>query len=601
MDVSNAISGGEFQNVVMAAHAHVTLASGGGPVGLPDLPELPPVPQGFTGREAELAELLALLDPEAVSAEPVLVASVAGLGGVGKTTLALATAHAALDRARFAHALFVDLRGYDDSPVAPGQVLDTLLRALGIPPAELPPDDGGRAALLRSRLRTAGGLGTLIVADNASTADQVRHLRPGPGPHRLLVTSRHTLSALDATLVDLDVLTPDGAVDLIARRLRTARRRPERITDDSTDALRLAGLCGHLPLALALVATELVQDPHLALTELADELSEEGGRLERIDGLSDGQRPVRLALDRSRRRLDPAQTELLDLLALAPGPDISTAAAAALTANSPREARRRLAGLAATGLLRQSPEGGRWSMHDLVREYAAGHARAAGDRYAPHLRALLAHYADEFERAHLGPDADGYPGAEDVGWVSDECSNLIEAAQLAEATGEWATAFRIGKLLASYGPLYGDQERLETTTLMLRVARRLDDPDREGEAWHDRGLALRALNRRVEAAEALRSALRLWSGHPAFCVVAWFNLGQTLSELGEFPTYGGRVEPDGGVDEPPGETWGIPEPMWRFAEAVRVHEEWRAADSRGGDEPEPAAGPQRTGEETGSA
>ncbi|WP_395295884.1 tetratricopeptide repeat protein [Kitasatospora hibisci] len=352
MDVSNAISGGEFQNVVMADHAHVTLASGGVPADLPDLPDLPglpPVPTGFTGRATESVELLALLDPGAASAEPVLVASVAGPGGVGRTTLALA-------------------------------------------------------------------------------------------------------------------------------------------------------------------------------------------------------------------------------------------------------------GLAATGLLRQSPEGGRWSMHDLVREYAAGHARAAGDRYAPHLRALLTHYAEALEEAHFGLDEDGHPAADGVGRVSDECSNPLAAAQLAESVGEWSIAFRVGHLLASYGPMYGERERLETAATTLRAARRLGDPDQEAEGWHGLGLALQGLGRYQEAADALRSALRLWTGHPVFRGVALFNLGRVLIDLGEFPGDGGGREPVETVEEPSEGTWGIPDPVWRFAEAVRAHEERRAAGSPGVNRAAaPAAGPQRTGEETGSA
>jgi hypothetical protein len=64
------------------------------------LAQLPPEVTGFTGRDAELAVLAGLLDPAGV-AGPVLVSAVAGLAGVGKTTLAVAAGHAARRRGWF--------------------------------------------------------------------------------------------------------------------------------------------------------------------------------------------------------------------------------------------------------------------------------------------------------------------------------------------------------------------------------------------------------------------------------------------------------------------------------------------------------------------
>ena len=49
-----------------------------------------------------------------------------------------------------------------------------------------------------------------MIADNASSEAQVRPLLPGPGPHRVLVTSRHTLAGLGARLLDVTVLDEAG-------------------------------------------------------------------------------------------------------------------------------------------------------------------------------------------------------------------------------------------------------------------------------------------------------------------------------------------------------------------------------------------------------
>ncbi|WP_329221362.1 hypothetical protein OG352_30510 [Streptomyces sp. NBC_01485] len=97
-------------------------------------------PAVFTGRDTEAGRLLDALDPAAgpgrsigvgVSAGVVAVA-VAGLGGVGKTALALHVAHTARERGWFpGGALFVDLRGYDDVPATSEHAVLSLLRALG--------------------------------------------------------------------------------------------------------------------------------------------------------------------------------------------------------------------------------------------------------------------------------------------------------------------------------------------------------------------------------------------------------------------------------------------------------------------------------------
>ncbi len=89
-----------------------------------------PVP-GFTGRDDELTVLAGLLGP-ASTAGPMVVSAVAGMAGVGKTTLAVQAGHAAVARGWFSGgALFIDLHGYDDQRAEPGQALDEMLRALG--------------------------------------------------------------------------------------------------------------------------------------------------------------------------------------------------------------------------------------------------------------------------------------------------------------------------------------------------------------------------------------------------------------------------------------------------------------------------------------
>lgn len=87
--------------------------------------------------------------------------------------------------------LIIDLHGYDDQRVEPTQALDALLRALGVPAEHIPPGAEERAGLYRSVLAEVWDP-VLVIADNASSEAQVRLLLPGAGPHKVLVTSRHT-------------------------------------------------------------------------------------------------------------------------------------------------------------------------------------------------------------------------------------------------------------------------------------------------------------------------------------------------------------------------------------------------------------------------
>ncbi|MGW3954354.1 hypothetical protein ACWEKM_26265 [Streptomyces sp. NPDC004752] len=106
---------------------------------------LPPAVAEFTGRGDELASLLAVAG---AAGTPAAVTAVAGPGGVGKTASAVRPAHAARGRGWFpGGALFVDCHGYDETPAGPEQLLEALLRALGVAPP-------GTGALPRRELNT---------------------------------------------------------------------------------------------------------------------------------------------------------------------------------------------------------------------------------------------------------------------------------------------------------------------------------------------------------------------------------------------------------------------------------------------------------------
>jgi hypothetical protein len=91
--IENTVSGGPFHFPVLQAKTiNASFPAAAVPM---VLAQLPAVTAGFTGRDAELAVLAGLLDPPG-SAGPVVVSAVAGLAGVGKTTLVIQAGHATL-------------------------------------------------------------------------------------------------------------------------------------------------------------------------------------------------------------------------------------------------------------------------------------------------------------------------------------------------------------------------------------------------------------------------------------------------------------------------------------------------------------------------
>jgi len=522
---SNTFSGGTVQNLLQGRDFHNTtfntVQAAAAPVALAQLPA--PV-AGFTGRDTELAEITGLLRP-AAGAGAVVVSAVAGLAGVGKTALAIQAAHAARSAGWFpSGVLFLDLHGYDETAVQPGQALDALLRALGIPAEHIPPGAEERAGLYRSALAQITDP-VLVVADNASAEAQVRPLLPGPGPHRVLVTSRHTLAGLGARLLDVNVLDGPAAVALLEQVLRAARPGDDRITSDPQAAGQLAGVCGGLPLALRITAALLAADPALTVGELADQLRDGVGRLAALrydDGGGTSAPSVAAAFDLSYRRLDEAAARLFRLLAVNPGPDVSTAAAATLTGQPAGATRMVLGRLVRAHLVEPVGAGtGRWRMHDLLALYASqisGTDTGAEEREQARDR-LLAYYltgadaSDEHLRARPGmPTPAGFAGrAEALAWLDAERPSLIAAVTMAAATGRDQIALRLPLSLGEY-LLW--RRRFDDWLTILAIsrdtARRLGDRISEAIALTSSGVALHQLRRFDEAIIAYQDAAAIY-------------------------------------------------------------------------------------------
>ncbi|MGK5641469.1 BTAD domain-containing putative transcriptional regulator [Streptomyces sp. URMC 126] len=385
----------ELYRRVLAADPGLVEPGPGRPQGAVPLvrPEqLPASTVHFTGRESVAAEIRAHL----TSAGGTGLCAVSGVGGVGKTALALYAARGV--RECFPDGqLHTDLRGAGDEPADPHTVLGAFLRALGMVDAAIPGGTDERAALYRSLLARRR---VLVLLDNARDAAQVRPLLPGAEKSAVLVTSRTRLVDLeDAHLVDLDVLRHDEALGLFARVVGEERAAAER------DAAReVVAACGRLPLALRIAASRLVARSCWDIGTLARRLRDEHRRL---DELHVGDLTVTAAFGMGYGHLDPAQARAFRLLALAEGPDISLDAAAALLGLRPHVAERVLESLVDASLL-VSVKAGRYHFHDLVRLYAR--SRAEQDETAEERAAALSRLLDFYQGMALYVYMLGRPG-----------------------------------------------------------------------------------------------------------------------------------------------------------------------------------------------
>ncbi|MFJ7588261.1 BTAD domain-containing putative transcriptional regulator [Streptomyces sp. NPDC097617] len=325
--------------------------------------QLPATVPDFTGRASFVNELGAILTGGALD-QIMAVSALAGIGGVGKTTLAVHVAHAA--RPHFPDGqLYVDLQGTEARPAEPEAVLGSFLRALGTPDTAIPDSSADRAALYRSIL---DGRRVLVLLDNARDAAQVRPLLPGTAGCAALVTSRVRMAGLaGAHLVDLDVMSPEEALQLFTRIVGEERVRAERQA-----ALDVVGACGFLPLAIRIAASRLAARRTWTVSVLAAKLADERRRL---DELQAGDLAVKATFELGYGQLEPAQKRAFRLLGLADGPDISLSAAAAVLDLPEYDTEDLLEALVDCSLL-ESAAPGRYRFHDLVRLYA----RACAER-----------------------------------------------------------------------------------------------------------------------------------------------------------------------------------------------------------------------------
>lgn len=486
-----------------------------------DVPRmLPPTVGDFTGRKQQIAELTAALG----STTSVGVAAVVGMGGVGKTALAVHVAHQLAEEFPDGQ-LYVDLRGFGpDDPMPAGQALSMLLAALAVPANEIPADPVHAAGRYRSLL---AGKRVLVVLDNASDAQQAFDLLPGTAGSAVIVTSRRSLTTLPGVQqIQLNTFTDDEAIGLLASVAGDSR-----IEAEPAAVRELIGRCGHLPLAIRIVGARLAARPPWPVSLVNTRL---GDKHRQLDELEHHDLGVRSSLGLSLEQLaqsedarDRQAVEALVMLTFCPGPDIGIPAAAALLDVDTDTAERLMERLVDNGLL-ETRLPGRYRFHDLVniyaQEYGAANqppsARPAAIERLLRLYAGIAwrladlQYGLDERRTWYDADLVGpLPAIDDETttsvWFYSERRHIRALVRQALGMSEQIDRLTV-QLTTAMFPVYQNASMMGDYLELGMLTRDRAEPSMRGIASHDLAAAQGHLGRWNEAIDGMRKALELF-------------------------------------------------------------------------------------------
>jgi DNA-binding SARP family transcriptional activator/tetratricopeptide (TPR) repeat protein len=485
--------------------------------------QMPAGARHFVGRAPELKQLDALLSQE-VPGGTVVITAISGIGGIGKTALALRWGHQVA--ARFPDGqLYVNLRGYDPGgvPLTPPEAIRGFLDALGVPPTEIPESPDVQVALYRTILADRR---MLILLDNARNPDHVRPLLPASPGCLVIVTGRSAMTGLSIT--DGAMTIPLGLVSQAeAEELMAGRLGPDRLAAEPEATAQLITLCGRLPLALAITAARAAAHPAVALASFAAQMSSEHDRLDAFD-IGDAATSVRAVFSWSVSQLSDGAARLFRILALHPGPDFTAAAASSLAGLPAQEARRLLAELVGASLISEQVSG-RYAFHDLLRAYAGeqvASAETASDRQAA-LRRLLDHYLytaraagaliffEDLPLPELPPlkDSAVTPERPDttlgaISWFRAEHQVLVAAATHAEGSGADRYAWQIPCTMTQYFRAVGrTRDWASLDVVALRAATSLGDDGALGRVHFSLGTRSRITGACDDAIGHLRQSM----------------------------------------------------------------------------------------------
>jgi tetratricopeptide (TPR) repeat protein len=359
--------------------------------------------------------------------------------------------------------------------------------------------------------------------------------------------------------VDLDLLASEEAAGLLGAIVGEGRA-------TAAELLRIAELCGLLPLALRIAGMFLAMNPHWSATEHIEALADERQRLAHLKLEGNAKLDVAASLALSVRELRRTHTKIADRWhepAVFPA-NFDMAAAAGVWDQSAAATRDALGVLLSRSMVLYDPAQQRWRLHDLMRDLAGGRAAvavlgapadlvarltAARGRHAEHYQGVLAAASDlyleggarvvsgfalfDLERRNIETGhawaaeaaADDpaaarlcvsypYTGAyvlglrqhprQHIAWLERAAA---AARKIGDRGGEGST---LGNLGLSYKNLGETRHAIELYDQQLAIAREIDDRRGEGAALTNLGNAYAILGEISSAVVVLGEALAIF-------------------------------------------------------------------------------------------
>lgn len=470
----------------------------------------------FVGREREIDTLINALRRESRAC----ITGISGMGGIGKTELALLVADRLRDDYPDAQ-FFINLQGTDANPRSPQEAMANCIRAFLGPEVKLPEEPEQLLHLYRSQLHSKR---VLLLLDNAADSAQVRPLLPPTGC-AVMVTSRQSVALPGMTPLTLHPLTEQEARQLLLEI--AARAEPV--------AEQICKLCGYLPLALRAAGSLLAITADLDPDDYAVQLQDERNRLERI-GTEGVEISVATSFNLSYARLGTEAARVFRLLSVFPA-TFDAAAEEVVCADAGHV---QLSDLVRRSLVLYDESTKRYRLHDLSRLFAgsklSAEERVVGEKhFAAHFLYVLASAGDLYLEG--GESLLRGLALFDLEWGNIQAGHAWVEAQIGTTD---ADVVRLGMVYANSGWDVLDlrqhpRERIRWLEIALVATRQLKERIGEGITLSNLGIAYTRLGEAQRAIQLFEQALfidreigdRRHEGNTLGNLgLAYFNLGE---------------------------------------------------------------------------
>jgi len=497
------------------------------PGAMRSLHQLPEPPADFTGREELITQLIADFKKgkgATITGQP--IRGLIGMGGIGKTALGLVVAHKLAKDYPDAQ-IFLDLKG-TTTPLSATEIIRHVILSFE-PTMDLRElDEAGMINTYRSVLH---GKRVLLFLDNVRSAEQIAPLRP-PGTCALLVTSRWTFSVPGLHPRRVDLMSEENAKAFLLELC-------PRIGDKAAD---LAKACARLPLALRIAGSFLAVNTDWRVEEYVKQLKDHKQRLatfkqSREEAELNTEPDLLATFELSYSGLSDEHQKRWRMLGVFPG-SFDASAATAMWKWEVDETRKLLGLLLRYSLLDYDEPSSRYSLHDLLMDYALMQMEpeetvAARISHSVYYSEVLGNINQMYLRGgeNIVPCLRLY----DADWMNIEAGQqnsvlfLQESSEAARACNWYAWQGSINGLRLK------PKDQIKWVEAGLRAARVLED--RKAEAAHlgNLGLAYADLGEARKAIEFYEQALVIVReiGDRRGEGAALGNLGNAYADLGE--------------------------------------------------------------------